>query len=142
MYALFQAKIVARMIEQGWDPNTQDQKGLAVSDYALKCRDTEISNCNEVLVMLGGPRKIFSRSSDVVKAALSKDLKALKAMVPNSVSPNATIDYSRKLGHRPLLTVAIGNIEWQIEPSDEGRTIIQYLIDEGADPNSRTGSVR
>ena len=129
---------MARLIEQGWDPNTQDHRGLTAADYALKCKDTEMSNCKEVQAMLGGSRKVFSRSSDVVQAVLSKDLKALKAMVPSSVSPNATIDYNRKLGYLPLLTFAIRHIE----PADKGRPIIQYLIEKGADPNSRTGTVR
>ena len=56
----FQVKLVARMIEDGWDPTFRDRRGLNATDYAIRFCPTRLSmhevgmppHCQEVKDML------------------------------------------------------------------------------------------
>ena len=37
-----------KLLEQGWDPTVKDLSGWTPADYAKTCKDSELSNCQEV----------------------------------------------------------------------------------------------
>ena len=68
-----------------------------------------------------------------MNVAVGGNLAAIKAMVPSEVSANA-FDYAGEFV--PLLMVVMRSNQNCLDKcSDEGHAIIQYLIEQGADPN-------
>ena len=79
-------------------------------------------------------------TAEQAEVAMSSNLSALSAMVPSEVSVDAVAaDY--ELGgykeHLPLLNVVIRHHKC----TEEGHATVQYLLDQGADPNVQTETV-
>ena len=118
---------MASLLAKGWDPKQKDYNGLIPADYALSC-SMNLTNCQEVRKILGNSTQILT--SQQRKVALGRSLYDLKAMVPSEISANAFAGVRRDL--RPLLIAVIGAHKC----TDEGHAIIQYLLEQGADPNA------
>ena len=124
------------LIARGWDSQLGDNQGWTPADYALDCK-TEKSRCKEVQEILNDPTEVLTcmqfkqlfNSENCVKGG-NINTTALKAMVPSEVSPNALHWDQEDLV--PLLMFAI----LQHECTDESHAGIQYLIEQGANPNA------
>ena len=68
----------------------------------------------------------------VLREALKgNNFDVLRSLVPNVISPNALHPGAKWF---PLLWMAV----WLHECTDEGHAFVQYLIDQGADPDTPT----
>ena len=66
------------------------------------------------------------------EVALSGNLTALMAMVPSEVNASALMkDYGRFKVTEPLLIAVLASHKY----TDEGHAMVQYLLEQGADPN-------
>ena len=70
---------------------------------------------------------------DQIRVATSSNLTLLKTVVPNEVDANA-VALSAQFGYVPLLMIAV--IDHKC--TDKGHAALQYLLDQGADPNFGT----
>ena len=123
------------LIARGWDPQLRDNQGWSPADYALGC-NAEHSSCKKVQEFLNNPTQVltcmqFKQLFNSENCAHARDINtnALKAMVPSEVSPNA---FHVNEDLVPLLMLAIS----QHECTDESHAAIQYLVEQGANPNA------
>ena len=106
----------------------------ASSNDSSTSGDGEQNICKDVQEVLGNATEVLTREQ--VFIFLRGNLEALQAMVPSEVSVNAVL---RKRGkstrgrteYVPMLMAATNTHEC----TDEGHAKIQYLLDQGADPN-------
>ena len=70
---------------------------------------------------------------DQIRVATSSNLTLLKTLVPHEVDANA-VARSGQFEYVPLLLIAL--IDHKC--TDEGHATLQYLLDQGADPNFGT----
>ena len=123
---------MASLLAKGWDPKLRNYKGVTPADYALGCsEDVKLSDCKEVRKILGNSTERLTWEQ--IEVALAGNLVAFKKMVPSEVSANAFAS-AREL--RPLLMAVIGAHKC----TEEGHAIIQYLLEQGADPNATLSS--
>ena len=130
-----------KLIEKGWDPTLKDIHGRTPADYAAACRDKELSDCQKVQDILGKPTELLTSAKQYL-FFVDRDLEVIKAMVPKSVSPNSMVTITN-LGFKSILTSAIRFLcNPGLDCTDEGRAVVQHLIEVGADVNDTTGRVR
>ena len=127
---------MARLIVEGWDPTLQDSRGETPADYTRACNDTELSSCQAVQEILGKPTQVLTKEQ--MDVLMKGNLDAIKEMVPSRVNPNAKVTLNAFPSSMTLLPVVIMHHKC----TDEGHAIIQYLIEEGANPKVEAVKVR